>query len=84
MFIPTRNVTLMDEIATKWYKQTIVFEDSDSSGSTDLFNEYDVFLDTDSLYVNMDGVFIDDKIIGRQSKDVVRYKDLKLKKKGES
>jgi hypothetical protein len=36
-----QNVSFTDEAATKWYRQTVVSENSDSEGPADLFDDYD-------------------------------------------
>lgn len=51
----------MDEAITKWYKQSVVFEDFDFNGPIDLFYKYDVFLDANIANTNMDDAFINDE-----------------------
>jgi hypothetical protein len=43
-----QNVPFTDEAATKWYRQTIVSEDSDSEGPADFCDDYDNVSDFDT------------------------------------
>ena len=54
----------MDEAATEWYMQTIVSEDSDSKGPTDLLDDYDNVFDFDTPNISTD-----DENIQGQSKE---------------
>jgi hypothetical protein len=56
-----QNVTFPDEVANEWYKQSVVSEDSDSNGPTDLFYEYDGISNGHTPDANMDGVFTNDE-----------------------
>jgi hypothetical protein len=56
-----QNITFTDETATKWYKQTIVSEDSDSDGPLDLMDEYDGILDVRAAHAEVDGMFTEDE-----------------------
>jgi hypothetical protein len=56
-----QNVTFPDEVANEWYKQSVVSEDSDSNGPTDLFYEYDGISTGHTPDANMDGVFTNDE-----------------------
>jgi hypothetical protein len=49
-----QNVPFTDEAATKWYKQTVVSEDSDSEGPMDLFDDYDDVSDFDTPNMSID------------------------------
>jgi hypothetical protein len=56
-----QNVTFTDEAATKWYKQSIVHEDSNYNRPTNLFHEYDGLSDVDTPNAKMDDAFIDNE-----------------------
>jgi hypothetical protein len=49
-----QNVPFTDEAATEWYRQSVVFEDSDSKGPTDLFDDYDDVSDFDTPSMSFD------------------------------
>jgi hypothetical protein len=49
-----QNVPFTDEAATKWYKQIVVSEDSDSEGPMDLFDDYDDVSDFDTPNMSID------------------------------
>jgi hypothetical protein len=49
-----QNVPYIDEAATKWYRQTVVSEDSDSEGPADLFDDYDDVSDFDTPNMSID------------------------------
>jgi hypothetical protein len=56
-----QNVPFTDEAATEWYRQTVVFEDSDSEGPADLLDDYDDVSDFDTPNMSTD----DENIQGR-------------------
>jgi hypothetical protein len=47
-----QNVLFTDEAATKWYRQSVVSEDSDSKGPTDFFDDYEDVSDFDTPSVS--------------------------------
>jgi hypothetical protein len=49
-----QNVPFTDEAATKWYRQTVISEDSDFEGPADLFDDYDDVsnFDTPNMSIN--------------------------------
>jgi hypothetical protein len=49
-----QNVPFTNKAATEWYRQTIVSEDSDSEGPTDLFDDYDDVSDFDTPNMSID------------------------------
>ena len=49
-----QNVPFIDEAATKWYKQIIVSEDSNSEGPADLFDDYDDVSNFDTPNISID------------------------------
>jgi hypothetical protein len=49
-----QNVPFTDEVATEWYRQTVVSEDSDSEGPADLFDDYDNVSDFDTPNMSID------------------------------
>jgi hypothetical protein len=49
-----QNVPFTDEAATEWYRQTVVFEDSDSKGPADFFYDYDDVSDFDTPNMSID------------------------------
>jgi hypothetical protein len=49
-----QNVPFTDEAATKWYRQSVVSEDSDSKGPADLFDDYNDVSDFDTPSVSTD------------------------------
>ena len=49
-----QNVPFTDEAATKWYKQSVIFEDFDSKGPMDLFDDYDNVSSFDTLSMSTD------------------------------
>jgi hypothetical protein len=49
-----QNVPFTDEAATKWYRQSVVSEDSNSEGPTDLFDDYDDVSDFDTPNMSTD------------------------------
>jgi hypothetical protein len=52
--VPNQNIPFTDEAATKWYKQSVVSEDSDSEGPADLSNDYDNISDFDTSSMSID------------------------------
>jgi hypothetical protein len=54
-------VPFTDEAGTKWYKQTIVSEDSDPEGPVDLFYDYNNVSNFDTPNMSID----DENIQGR-------------------
>jgi hypothetical protein len=56
-----QNVPFIDESATKWYRQTVVSEDSDSEGPINLLDDYDNVSDFDTPNMSTD----DENIQGR-------------------
>jgi hypothetical protein len=56
-----QNVPFTDEVATEWYMQTVVSEDSDSEGPVDLFDDYDNVSNFDTPNMSID----DENIQGR-------------------
>ena len=56
-----QNVPFIDEATTKWYRQSVIFEDSNSEGPTDLFDDYENVSNFDTLGVSID----DENIQGR-------------------
>jgi hypothetical protein len=55
-----QNGTSTDEVATEWYKQTIVSKDSDSDGPPGLMDEYDGIPHVRATHAEVDGVFTED------------------------
>jgi hypothetical protein len=49
-----QNVPFTDEASIEWYMQTVVFEDSDSEGPVDLFDDYDDVSDFDTPNMSID------------------------------
>jgi hypothetical protein len=49
-----QNVPFIDEAATKWYRQTVVSEDSNSEGPVDFFDDYDDVSDFDTPNMSID------------------------------
>jgi hypothetical protein len=49
-----QNVPFTDEVATEWYKQTVVSEDSDCEGPADLFDDYNDVSDFDTPKMSTD------------------------------
>jgi hypothetical protein len=49
-----QNVPFTDKATTEWYRQTVVSEDSDFEGPTDLFDDYDNVSDFDTLNMSID------------------------------
>ena len=60
----------IDEAPMEWYKQSVVSKDSNLDGPTNLFHEYDVLSNANTLDANMEGVFIYDENTGGQLEDV--------------
>jgi hypothetical protein len=49
-----QNVPFTDEAATKWYRQTVVSEDSNFEGPTDFYDDYDDVSDFDTPNMSTD------------------------------
>jgi hypothetical protein len=49
-----QNALFTDEAVTEWFRQSIVSEDSDFEGPTDLFDDYDDVSDFDTPSVSTD------------------------------
>ena len=49
-----QNVPFIDEAATEWYKQSVVYEDFDSEGLANLFDDYNNVFDFDTPSVSTD------------------------------
>jgi hypothetical protein len=47
-----QNMPFTDKAAIEWYRQSVVFEDSDSEGPADLFDDYNNISDFDTPSVS--------------------------------
>jgi hypothetical protein len=54
VYVYNQNVPFISEAATEWYMQTVVSEDSDSEGPTDLFDDYNDVADFDTPNMSID------------------------------
>jgi hypothetical protein len=64
------NITFRDEATMKWNKQSVVSKDSNSNGPTNLFDAYVGLSNVDTLDVDMDSVFTNDKNTQAQLEEV--------------